>query len=77
MNPIYSTHCNYQLGAPEDWDDTKGECINLPVRVTDDTIESWWWPSSEELQSLNMGIPIKLTVAGKIHPPVMISVERE
>lgn len=40
-----------------------------------DTLQSAWVPSPEELQKLNAGQPVILTIIGSGHPPVMLEVQ--
>jgi hypothetical protein len=67
------------LGAPMDWDrDARGPCCGLPVRDDDTTagpgMTSAWFPTSEEIERINLGAPVHLTVLGRTHPPVAMSV---
>lgn len=66
------------LGAPAGWDHTKGSCGALSIKDTavagQPAIESVWYPTHEELQWLNAGQPVRLTVVGYVHPPVSVGV---
>lgn len=67
------------LGAPRDWDKAKdGPCGGLPIRDEQTTagpgMTSAWQPTPEELARLNAGASIHLTVLGRVHPPVSMSV---
>lgn len=66
------------LGAPSNWDQSKGECVGLPVidSVTENgpAMISEWSPESDDLKLLNMGMPLHLWVFGDTHPVVSISV---
>ncbi|MDE2467738.1 MAG: hypothetical protein KGL35_03105 [Bradyrhizobium sp.] len=67
------------LGAPRDWDkDANGPCGTLAIRdektTAGDGMTSAWLPTSEEIERIREGAPIYLTVIGKFHPPVSMSV---
>lgn len=63
------------LGAPADWDAEKqGECMTLPIRDRDGTMQSAWYPSEEEIAALILGKPVILTIWGSAHPPVSVGV---
>lgn len=71
--------CTMELGKPADWDDSKGECASLPVRVEQTNqgqcLTSAWYPTKEELALLLAGEPVLLSVFGG-HPPVWLRVEK-
>ncbi len=66
------------LGKPPGWDDSKLRCGSLPI--TDRLINgvpamtSVWIPTQYELEFLNAGGQIHLTIIGEVHPPVMLQV---
>lgn len=66
------------LGAPADWDQSKGECVGLPVIdvVTENgmAMVSEWAPTPEEIMLINMNMPIHLWIYGTTHPVVSLSV---
>lgn len=67
------------LGAPQDWDeDTNGPCGGLAIRDENTTaghgMTSAWFPTLEEIQRIVEGAPVYLTILGKDHPPVSLSV---
>lgn len=66
------------LGAPPDWDESKGTCETLPVRDVQTDIGhcmiSAWKPSAEELAALNAGQAVHLWVYGIAHPVVSVTV---
>lgn len=68
-----------ELGKPDDWDDSKGQCDSLPVRIEETDqgpcLSSAWYPKPEELQALLAGQPVILSVFGQAHPPVWLRVE--
>lgn len=69
------------LGKPKDWNEERdGPCDSLPVRVMQHPgglveMQSAWQPTPEELDTLNRGGPVILTVCSKAHPPVRLEVE--
>ena len=67
------------LGKPADWDDSKGNCVSLPIQdvVLSGGIPamlSSWQPTPDELERLKAGASVTLTIVGRAHPPVMLSV---
>ena len=66
------------LGAPADWDQSKGECVGLPIIDTPTEhgpcMISEWQPEQDDLKLLNMGMPLHLWIYGTSHPVVSISV---
>lgn len=67
MKPIRTLACNINLVADG--------CGDLPAYKGDDYFASYWIPDKEELAMLNAGMPIKLSIIGAGHPPVMIEVD--
>lgn len=67
------THC---FGKPGDMSDE--ECFALHVRMGNfnglDQLTSAWFPTPDELQRLNDGAPVLLSIIGGGHPPVMLEV---
>lgn len=67
------------LGAPADWDQTKGKCDVLPIAdvMTESGpfMVSAWTPTAEELIALNAGAPVHLWIQGTNHPVVALSVD--
>ena len=54
--------------------------INLNCKVNGpDTpaMQTAWLPTPDEIEAIQSGAPIILTVLGTVHPPVMMSVGRE
>lgn len=74
MQPIKTRHTNKVLGAPKDWDELKhGPCIGLPVVETEDPyFYSYWSLTWRERLSVLIGRPVRLCIAGRAHPPVML-----
>lgn len=66
------------LGAPSNWDHSKGECVGLPIMDQDTEngpcMISEWQPEADDIKLLNMGMPIHLWVYCNTHPVVSISV---
>jgi hypothetical protein len=66
------------LGAPKDWDKSKGHCGTLPIRdmPTDigNAMVSAWLPNRDEIVALACGGPLYLHIYGVTHPVVGLSV---
>jgi len=66
------------LGAPKDWDKSKGHCGTLPIRdmPTDigNAMVSAWLLNRDEIASLACGSPLYLHIYGTSHPVVGLSV---
>lgn len=68
------------FGKPDSM--TDAECHSLPVRIEEVCYEngiaqqfvSAWLPTPYELQRLNDGAAVHLTIIGMAHPPVMLTV---
>lgn len=68
-----------KLFAPSGWDQAALQCDALPVTdalVGNNTpaIQSFWRPEPEELQALNEGGVVLLSIIGSTMPPVMLQV---
>lgn len=64
-----------ELGKPPNWDQaTQGPCLALPVRDDGPIMQSAWYPSPEEIEAMQRGCPVILTVWGRGHPPVNVGV---
>jgi hypothetical protein len=79
MIPTKIRGANVTLSAPNDWNDTDATCAELPVLMQETasvgmTFQSAWRPTPEELKSLAKGYAVILTVCGRQHPPVSITV---
>lgn len=80
MDSIKTATTNSTLGPPESWTKERdGECTPLPITRTDDgrgnhIMQSTWVPDRDELDALNAGAPVILTIWGAMHPPVAVSV---
>jgi hypothetical protein len=66
---------NARFMSPKRWNDTERQtCASLTVRVDGEYFSSAWKPSMEQLETLNAGGSIVLTVLGS-HPAVSLGVE--
>lgn len=80
MNPVKIPGANKEFAAPTDWDALRnGECVPLPVLMTVDDeglmlLQSAWKPDAAELEALNHGSAVVLTIFGHGHPPVSVGV---
>lgn len=63
-----------RLGAPTGWDEARdGVCVGLDVLIDGNAFTSCWEPTADELERLNAGAKIYLTVVGG-QPPVALQV---
>lgn len=79
MIPVPTKNATHIFGKPKNWDEIRdGQCRALSVRreVVNGRAEfvSTWKPSLEEIQVLQDGGTILLTVCG-VQPPVALHVE--
>lgn len=70
---------NRNLGAPPDWrEDRHGRCGSLPIRDEMQAglpaMVSAWYPTPSEITRLQGGGSVLLTVFGRAHPAVSVSV---
>lgn len=59
-------------------DDTPYNALDISDQVLEDgtpVMCSLWMPSEGELELLKAGRPVRLTILGVAHPPVMVGVE--
>lgn len=79
MKPITIEGANFELGAPQGWRNERfGVCEPLSVRIDEledglQLLVSAWSPDADELERLNAGAPVVLTIVGRSHPVVAIS----
>lgn len=79
MRPTQHPSNNAVLGAPPGA--TIDECRALPItRIlyqpgNSAAVVSYWQPTAEQLELLNAGKPVWLSVMGTTHPPVAIGVD--
>lgn len=78
MNRHQHVSNNDVLGAPPGM--TTDECVALPVtrvRFPDGLpgVMSFWMPTPIELALLNSGKPVRFTIVGSTHAPIMIGVD--
>lgn len=70
------------LGAPKGWDPNEhGDCCHLSIADIVlppglNAMRSRWEPTPAELEILNAGGSIELTVLGHLHPPVWLEVRK-
>lgn len=80
MNKIQHPSNNGVLGAPAGWDQNQLPCSALPITRTEwdgvPAIVSFWKPTPEELEALNKGAAVFLSIVGNSMPPVAIGVEQ-
>lgn len=75
MIPVRIAGTTHTMKAPKNWDEQKdGKCVDLHVRVEDGCCLSAWEPTPAELEMLNRGGKVVLSVVGG-QPPVWLSVE--
>lgn len=79
MQPVAHPTNNMQLGAPVDWDQSKGSCETLGVTLAEveglRCMASYWQPDAQELAALAQGKPVILFVYSLSHPVVALGVE--
>ena len=75
MTPIRIANATHFMGAPKGWKpDEDGNCVHLAVRQIDNVFQSAWEPTPSELELLNAGGKVVLSIVGG-QPPVMLQVE--
>ena len=67
MTPVWTPNCNLNF--------TAHDCEDLPAIRENGMIVSHWQPGPEELETLNAGGFVRLSVLGEFHPPICIDVE--
>ena len=77
MTPIKLDDETRPIGKPVDWDeDIHGECLTLSVHDTNEEtgnrMISGWKPSEGELEVLNQGGHVWLSIMGRVHPVVQL-----
>lgn len=76
MLPIRIYGATHAFKAPEGWDEQKnGRCGEIAVRRDGVMLQTAWEPTPFELQVLNAGGSVVLTVFGDALPPVALTVE--
>lgn len=79
MNRYQHPSNNDILGAPPGM--SIEECSALPITrvIWQDTgthgVVSYWMPTADELQRLNQGMAVRLTVLGRTHSPLSVGVD--
>jgi len=75
MTPIKFDGYQKVLGAPKDWDATRGPCQGLPVVAHEGVVYSVWKLTLREKLSLLFNRKVRLAVvSGKSQPPVWLDV---
>lgn len=78
MNSIKTKQTKVCLGAPRDWDQSQLPCDSLWVDKTTlvgvPVVISYWKPTMWELQLLNEGSSVQLSIVGTNMPPVAVEV---
>ena len=78
MIKINHPDSNHIFNPPQGWDQNQLPCDSLHVVVGDycgqPSITSHWQPSDEELEMLNRGGVIALSIIGLGMPPVAINI---
>lgn len=79
MHPGHIANSTRTLSAPQDWNKAvDGACGSLVIRDERNhssyCMTSAWFPTPPELQRILMGAPVYLTIMGKVHPVVLMSV---
>lgn len=78
MRAIKTHTTDAALGAPSDWDQEQLPCDVLWVERTEvqevPVVNSYWKPTDHELEWLNSGAAVQLSIVGINMPPVMLQV---
>ncbi len=80
MDPGKIENANVRLNPPEGWDAAaQGDVKPLEILRTRDEhgnliMQSTWIPDRDELDALNAGAAVVLTIWGGAHPPVAVNV---
>lgn len=69
MEPTKIPGANRVLAPPPDWDPRDGECSPLPVLFTGRFFQSAWQPSPQEIECMQAGAPVIVTIWGHSLPP--------
>ena len=80
MKPVISAKTQHALGAPLNWDEkAAGVCGSLPIQRGESSgvhwVSSYWQATWMDRLRILFGRPIRLTVVGRTHPPVMVDTE--
>jgi hypothetical protein len=78
MNSLPLEDPSRRIGAPRNWDHSRdGLCHTLEIWDRDGYMISAWLPTATELDLLNKGHPILLSISGTVHPVVSLAVSME
>ncbi len=73
MISIKFAQANQVLTKPDGWDEEKqGECGDLHVYNSGSYIASCWRPTAEELEALNAGGAVVVSLYGQTQPPMQL-----
>lgn len=72
MNPTKAEDANAVMKAPPDEPDVQDLPIRLEYIMGQRVATSTWQPDEEERARLAAGAPVKLSIYGEIHPPLLI-----
>lgn len=82
LTPLRIAGFTRNLGAPENWDEEHdGPCISLPIH--DEVLDGIRFMttryefSPEDIANIVAGRPLELSIAGREHPVIRISVPPE
>lgn len=78
MKPIKTARTTSILHQPEDWDEAKhGPCVGLPVVQTEGPyFFSYWKTTWRDRLAILIGRPVRMCVASRLHPPIMLDTVR-
>lgn len=68
MRPIDFPEANAHFGKPDSMTDE--ECMPISAHVGNGFINTVWQPSKEDIEAINAGRPIIVSVAGSSLPPM-------
>ncbi len=54
----------------------RGSCGALPIFAQGGRLTSVWKPTQEEIEALQNGAHVALTILSDVHPPVMMHVQK-
>lgn len=70
MRPIHFPESNITFGKPENMTDE--ECYSVSAYKGDGYINTVWMPNKEDIEAINAGRPIILSITGQGMPPVSL-----
>lgn len=75
MRPIDFPESNIVFNKPDNM--TDDECLPLPAYRGDNFINTLWMPNKEDIEAINAGRGIVLSIFGKSMPPVSLHTSDE